>query len=93
MGFVVTGVLDREQYSVIGFVGKLPQQFEPSHCPARRGPICGIGRREGWTWLCHQPQRKLPTRSGVDIDKVLKRFRNVATVNIAAALNFEGHIF
>jgi hypothetical protein len=83
-------VLDREQDASIRFVRDLP--VEPSRCPARRGPVCGIGRREGWSWLC-QPQRELPIGTGAAIDKVPKVFRNVLTIDIAAGLDFEGDIF
>jgi hypothetical protein len=39
-----------------------------------------------------QPQGKLPIRTGVVIDKVPKRVRNVVTIDIAATLDFEGDI-
>lgn len=36
---------------------------------------------------------ELPIRTGVPLDKVPKRFRNVVTIDIAARLDFEGDIF
>jgi hypothetical protein len=49
-----------------------------------------------WPGVGHglrQPQRELPIGTGVAVDKVPKRFRNIVTIDIAAALDFEGDIF
>ena len=70
--FVVTGVLDREQDTSISIIGKPPQELS-SHCPTRRELVCGIGRREGWSWLC-QPQGNLPIMTSVAINEVPKGF-------------------
>jgi hypothetical protein len=39
------------------------------------------------------PQGEVPIGTGVTIDNVAKRFRNVVTIDIAARLDFEGDIF
>jgi hypothetical protein len=69
--------------------------------------ICDIAQRAGrrstrkgnrlvkWTVPRHdlcQPQRELPIRTGVAIDKVAKGFRNVLTIHIAARLDFQRDI-
>jgi hypothetical protein len=89
--FVVTGVLDREQDASIGFIGELPQQLsllvvllDEGQSAVSDGARAGHGSR--------QLQGELPIGTDVAIDKVPKRFRNVVTINIAAALNFEGDI-
>ena len=49
-----------------------------------------------WTVPTHdlsQPQGELTIGTGVAIDKVSKRFRNIVTIDIAEALDFEGDIF
>jgi hypothetical protein len=89
--FVVTGSLDCEQDASNRLRRRSALAVEPSRCPVRRGPVCGIGWREGWSWMC-QPQREPPIRTGVAIDEVPKRVRNVVTIDIAAALDFEGDI-
>jgi hypothetical protein len=51
-----------------------------------RLPWLGMGHGLG------EPQGELPIRTGVAIDKVAKRFRNVVIIDIAASLDFEGDI-
>jgi hypothetical protein len=79
------------QDASIRFVGEQLQQ--PGVLKVRLGKgqsaiSDGAGVRHG----LRQPQRELPIGTGVIIDEVPKRFRNVVTIDIAAALNFEGDI-
>src|ERR1700733_16077634 len=53
----------------------------------------GLVERTVPTHDLSQPQGELPIRTGVAIDKVSKRFRNIVTIDIATALDFEGDIF
>ena len=47
-----------------------------------------VGRKDvPKTWL-HQAQRKPSIVAGVAIDEVSERFRNIVTIDIAAALDF-----
>jgi hypothetical protein len=84
-------MLDRDQDTSIRFVGEQSQQSSVLNVWLGEGQVCGIGRREGWSWL-RQPQRELPIGTGVAIDKIPKRFRNIVTIDVAAALDFEGWV-
>jgi hypothetical protein len=59
--------------------------------------IVGLGTTDWRLWLgvghgLGEPQPELPIRTDVAIDEVFKRFRNIVTIDIAAALDFEGDI-
>jgi hypothetical protein len=89
--FVVTGVLDCEQDASIGFVRDAPQQLSPLVVLLDKGQSAVSGGTRTAHGL-RQPQRELPIRTGIAVDKVPKRVRNVVTIDIAATLDFEGDI-
>jgi hypothetical protein len=85
-------VLDGEQDASIRLVGEQSQQ--PGVLNVRLGE--GQSTISDGARAAHglrQPQRELPIGTGVAINEIPKRFRNVVTVDIAATLDFEGDIF
>jgi len=90
--FVVTGSLDREQDASIGFVSDQPKQLSLLVILLDEGQSAISNGAGGCSWVC-QPQGELPIRTDVAIHKVLHRFRNVVSANIATDPDFEGNVF
>jgi hypothetical protein len=80
-------------HASIGFVRDQPKQFSLFVVLLDEGQSA-VSNGAGGCLRLYQPHGKLlPIRADVAIDKVLQRIRNIVTIDIAAALDFEGDIF
>lgn len=88
--FVVMGSLDSEQDAPVGFVSDQPKKLSRLVVLLGEGQSAVSDRARAAHGYA---SRRASWRSGPAWHEVLQRIRNVVTVDVASALDFEGDIF